>query len=130
MALIGALVLSKVVLVLEHVPLGEWIRRQPAWVDVALRTILYALGVLVVLLLEKGFEGRHEYGGVGPSLAAVFQHADVYHVWANAICLTGALLSYNLLAVVRRHLGGTGLVRLLMSPLPEEPMGVDGNVSR
>ena len=120
MALIGALVLAKVVLVLEHVPLGKWVRAQPALVDVILRTALYAFGVLVVLLLEKGFEGRHDHGGFGPSLISLFQHEDVYHVWVNTICLSGALLGYNVLSVVRRQLGEGGLIRLLMSPLPDE----------
>jgi hypothetical protein len=32
LALIGALILSKVVLILEHVSLGAWIRTRPAWV--------------------------------------------------------------------------------------------------
>lgn len=117
MALVGALVLAKVVLVFEHVPLGAWVRTRPAWVDVILRTALYAMGVFVVLLLEKAFEGRHEHGGFGPSLMAVFQHVDMPHVWANTICLSGALLGYNLLSVVRRHLGDGGLIRLFLSPL-------------
>jgi len=119
-AVIGALVLSKVVLVLQHVPLGAWVRRRPAWVDVVLRTALYALGVLVVLLVEKGFDGRHEYGGFGASLRAVFQHEDVYHVWLNALCLSGALLGYNLLSVIRQRLGSGELLRMLMTPLPNE----------
>ena len=116
--LIGALVLAKVVLILEHVSLGEGTR--PALVDVILRTVFYTAGVFVVLILEKGFEGRHEYGGFGPSLTAVFQHADAYHVWANTICVSGALLAYNVMAVIRRHLGEGGLMRLLMAPMPEE----------
>ena len=120
LVLVGALVLAKVVLVLEHVSLGAWIRTRPALVDVSLRTALYALGVLVVLLLEKAFEGRHEYGGFGPSLAMVFQHAEIHHVWVNTICLSGALLGYNMLSVVRRHLGEGGLLRLFLSPLPEQ----------
>jgi hypothetical protein len=120
LVLVGALVLAKVVLVLEHVSLGAWIRTRPALVDVILRTALYALGVLVVLLLEKAFEGRHEHGGFGASLMAVFQHAEVHHVWVNTVCLSGALLGYNMLSVVRRHLGEGGLLRLLLSPLPEQ----------
>ena len=119
-ALVGALVLAKVVLVLEHVPLGAWTRRKPALIDVILRTALFVVGVLVALLLEKGFDGRHEYGGFGPSLIALFQHADIHHVWVNVICLSGALLGYNILSVVRRHLGEGGLLRLFLSPLPEE----------
>ena len=122
MALVGALVLAKVVLILEYVPFGAWVRSRAAWVDVALRTTLYAFGVFVVLLLEKAFEGRHEYGGFVASLNAVFQHADIYHVWLNFICLSGALLSYNILSVVRKNLGKGTLLRMLLSPLPEEPI--------
>jgi len=117
--LVGALILAKVVLVLEHVPLGAWLRTRPAWLDVVLRTALYALGLLLVLLLEKAFDGRHEHGGFLPSLLGVFQHTDIHHVWANTICLSGALLGYNLLSVIRCHLGEGGLIKLLWSPLPE-----------
>ena len=42
--LIGALVLAKVVLILEHVSLGAWLRNQPVLVNVILRTLLYAVG--------------------------------------------------------------------------------------
>jgi hypothetical protein len=120
MALVGALVLSKVVLILEHVSLGAWVRTRPAWVDVVLRTAIYTLGVALVLALEKGLETRHEYGGFGPALQQLFRHADVHHVWANTIVLSGALLGYNLLSVVRRHVGKGGLLRMFLSPIPEE----------
>lgn len=118
-ALIGALVLAKVVLVLEHVSLGAWVRAQPAWMDVLLRTALYAFGVFVLILLEKAFEGRHEYDSYGASLIAVFQHADVIHVWLNTLCLSVALLSYNMLSVVRKNLGKGALLRMFLMPLPE-----------
>ncbi|MFN0066375.1 MAG: hypothetical protein ACKVYV_01950 [Limisphaerales bacterium] len=121
LALVGALILSKVVLILEHVPLGAWVRTQPAWLDVLLRTALYSLGVAVVLVLEKGFEARHEHGGFGAAVAASFQKADIHHVWASTLALSGALLGYNVLSVIRRHLGGGGLLRLFLSPLPEAP---------
>jgi hypothetical protein len=120
MVLVGALVLSKVVLVLEHVSLGAWVRRQPAWVDVVLRTALYTLGVALVLLLEKGFEGRHEAGGFGPALQHLFRQADIFHLWANILCISGALLVYNAIMVVRRHLGDRGLLQIFLIPLPEE----------
>jgi hypothetical protein len=121
LALVGALILSKVVLILERVPLGRWIRTQPAWVDVVLRTALYSFGVAVVLVLEKGWETRHEHDGFGPAVAALFRRADIHHVWVNTICLSGALFGYNLLSVVRQHLGTGGLRRLFLTPLPESP---------
>jgi len=119
-AVVGALVLSKVVLVLEHVSLGAWVRARPAWVDVVLRTAMYSLGLAVVLVIEKGLEARHVYGGFGPAVRYLFQQADVHHVWANTLCLCGALLGYNALTVVRQHLGKGGFIRVFSSPLPQE----------
>lgn len=120
-ALVGALILGKVVLVAEHVSLGDWVRAQPAWVDVILRTALYGLGVVVVLLLEKSFEGRKEYGDLGASLRGVLQHAEIHHVWANTICVTAALLTWNALAVIRRNLGDREMLGIFLSPLPPAP---------
>ena len=118
MVLIGSLILAKVVMVLEKVPLGAWVRAQPAWVDVMLRTALYTFGVVIVLLLEKALEGRHEHGGVGASLATVFRHEDINHVWANTIAVSVALLIYNALSIIRGHLGKGGLRRLFLLPPP------------
>ena len=121
MALIGALIVAKVVLVLENVPLGVLTRNRPAVVDVAVRTGLYGLGVLVVLLLEKAFEARHEYGGFVSSVVQVVHHQDIPHVLAATIGVTGALLVFNASFVVRRRLGKEGLLPLFLSPLPEQP---------
>lgn len=117
MVLLGALVLSKVVSILEHISLGSWVKNQPAIVDVILRTVLYTFGVFVVLVLEKGIEGRHEHGGFTSSVSYGFKHAEIYHVFANTICVSGALLVYNMLSVVRQHLGHGGLMRIFMTPL-------------
>jgi hypothetical protein len=120
-ALISALILAKVVLVLEHVPLAGWLRTQPAIVVVIQRTILYGIGVLVVLFIEKAFEVRHEQGGFVASLLNVLRHEDVPHVLANTLSTTGALLVFNALTVVKRHLGEYGLARMFLAPLPPVP---------
>jgi len=116
LALIGALVIAKVVLVLEHVPLGPWVRRHAVLFEVLLRTLLYTLGVAAVLLLEKAFEARHEEGGFGVALGRVLQHRDIAHVWANTICVGSALLVFNAVSVLRRHLGEGRLVALFLAP--------------
>lgn len=118
MAIVGTLILAKVVLILEHVSFGNWIRSRPAWVDVLLRTALYSAGVVVVLVLERGIEGRHEHGGFVGAVKAAFQSTDADHIWANAICVSGALLGYNALSVLRRYLGEKHLYKLFLVPLP------------
>jgi hypothetical protein len=115
-AFVGALILAKVVLLLEHVSLGEGFARRPAWVEVAVRTALYAVGVLVVLLLEKAFEVRHEHGGVLRALAGILRHEDIPHVVANAIVATGALLVFNVFSMIRKRLGPRALLDLLRTP--------------
>ena len=119
-ALVGALVVAKVVVLLEHVSLGQWVRNQPVAVDGFLRTLLYTFGVALVLLLEKAFETRHEHGGFGPSLSAVFQHRDIHHVWASTIAVCMALLGFIIFSVLKRRFGGHELKRLFFAKTPAE----------
>lgn len=120
-ALIGAMILAKVVLVLEKVPLGAWMRNRPAWVHVILRTALYAAGTFVVIYLEKTFHARHEHGGFIPSMIHVIHDKNIHQIWANTIAVTFALLVFNALFVIRRHLGKGGLFRIFLAPLQPEP---------
>jgi hypothetical protein len=113
---VGALVLAKVALLLEHVSLGAWFANRPAWVEVVVRTVFYAFGVLLVLLLEKAFEVRHEQGGVLPALAGILRHEDIPHVLANTIVAACALLAFNVLSLIRKRLGPGTLLGLLRAP--------------
>jgi hypothetical protein len=116
LALVSALIVAKVVLLLEHVTLGQWIRQHAVAVDVLLRTLLYTFGVAVVLLLERGFEARHEHGGFGAGVAWIFQHRDMHRVWADTLAVGCALLVFNAVSAVRRHLGEGRLHRVFLSP--------------
>ena len=118
-AVVGALVIAKVLLVMEHVSLGSWVKKQPAYVNVLLRTIMYLAGVFLILLIEKALEGRQEYGGFWSSLESVFNHSDIYHVWVTTICVFLALLGFNLLSLFQNHLGKGGLFKMLLSPPPK-----------
>jgi hypothetical protein len=120
LALLGAWVVAKVVIVMEHVSLGRWVRRKPVAVDIALRTLLYTLGVLIVLLLEKAFEARHEAGGLGKALITLFQPRGIDRVWAATICVGGSLLGFNVLSVLYRDFGGAELRRLFFTTSPAD----------
>lgn len=118
--IVGALIVAKVVLVLENVPIDTWTKNRPAIVHVLARTVLYGFGILIVLFLEKAFEMRHEYGGFVSAMTQVFKHQEIHHVLASTIGVTGALLVFNAMLVIQRHLGDRGLLDLFMSPLPEK----------
>jgi len=46
--------------------------------------------------------------------------ANVTHVWANTVCISGALLGYNMLSVIQRKLGKGVLKRIFFSSLAQE----------
>ncbi|MBX7245083.1 MAG: hypothetical protein K1X53_06270 [Candidatus Sumerlaeaceae bacterium] len=118
LAVVGALIVAKVVLILEHVPLGQWVHTRPAIIDVFLRSLLYAIGVFIVMVLEKSFEARHENGGFLSALGNIAHHRDMPHIYANAICIGGALLIFNTFAVIRRHLGKKQFAKLFLAERP------------
>jgi len=119
-AIVGTLVVAKVVAVMEHVSLGRWTRRHPAALDVALRTLLYTLGVFVAIVLERAIDVRHEAGGFLPGVVWVFQHGEIHHALATTIAVGVALLMFNVQSIVRRHLGERQLSRLFfVIPLAE-----------
>ncbi len=119
--LVGALLLAKIVRWLDHIRLGGWARARPAWVGVVLRTAFYSVGLVVAMLLDAGLEGRQAHGGFIAALEARREAASFPHLLVNSICLTGAFFVYNVLAVLRCHLGGGGLFRLFLKPLPSAP---------
>jgi hypothetical protein len=124
-AIIGALVMAKVVLLMELIPRGQWVRSQPAIVDVILRTLLYTFGVLIVMLLEKAFESRHENGGFSTALLNVFRNRDLYHVWAGVIVVGLSLFGYNAMSVMRLYLGKRQLEKLYFTTPLEQ---IDGKI--
>ena len=90
----------------------------PARKGMAVRTVLYSLGVVVVLALETGFEGKSEHGGFVVALQAAFDGGNAFHFYTNAICITGALLVYNIFSVIRSYHGSRGLLKMFLQPLP------------
>ena len=114
-ALIGALIMAKVIVLMKNIPLGHWVAGQPKIVDVMLRTLLYVVGVFIVVILEKVFEKRHVVTGFYNQLSYVFNNRDIYHVWASTMGIALAIFTYNAFSVVQQKLGKGNLARLFLS---------------
>ena len=114
-AIIGALVMAKVIILMELISLGPWVQRQPPIVDVIMRTLLYSLAVMIVVILEKAFEDRHLAASYGEAISYVFSHRDIYHVWATMIGVAGSIFVYNSFSIVQRMMGKNGLAKLFFS---------------
>lgn len=115
--LIGALILAKVVLILENVPLS-FTKKLPVIVGLLVRTILYSFGVLLVLILEKAFETRNEYGGFWDAVSHVFEGVNIYHFWVNSIVVFGALFFFNFWTILKKRFGDGIIYKVLFSPDP------------
>jgi hypothetical protein len=114
-ALIGALILSKVIILMEYIKLGSWVQRQPAIVDTILRTVLYTIGVVIVVVLEKAFEKRHETDGFGDAVSYVLNNRDIYHVWATTIGTSASIFVYNSFSIIQRFMGKKGVSKLFFN---------------
>ena len=64
-------------------------------------------------------------GGLGNAVKAALQSSGAAHLWANTICISGALLGYNMLSVIRRNLGPGGLRRSFMLPVRDSASSHD-----
>jgi len=119
LAIFAALLAGKVVVVLEKVPLGGWVRSQPAALEVVLRTVIYVAGALIVLFLERGFHARHEAGGFWAGVIHAIQTRDRNQHLATLIGVGVAMLGFNLFVVLHRHFGTWPLLRLFFSRRPQ-----------
>ena len=119
-ALIGALIMAKVVLIMEYIEFGNWVKSKPPIVDILLRTLLYTLGVFVVMLLEKAFEARKEAGGFGNAISHVFDNRDIYKVWASTIVVSISLFWFNVYSIFKLYLKNNEISTLIFkTPLEE-----------
>jgi hypothetical protein len=119
MVIVSSLVVAKVVLVLECVRI-PFSQGQQVWFEVLVRTMLYISGVFVVLVLEKSFEARHEYGGMLEAMTNLADHSDIYHIWVNVISVSGALLLFNMWTIVKNHYGADMFLKLMRTPVPQK----------
>ncbi len=119
-AVIGALIVGKLVVVLEHTPLGDRFAQGALYKDVLNKSVVYTLVVMFVIYLEHAFKVRHEAGGMGAAFVAVFEHRDPRQFWATFICISVTFVTYNLFAGISRHLGEGGM-RTLLFASPEHP---------
>ena len=118
MAFIGSLIVGKVILIVDHIPFGSWIERKPAYVDILFRTFIYSVGIIIILILEKAFELRHEAGGFFEAIPYAFSKTDSYHFYVNSLTVICALFGYNLLNLFKKYFGEGGIRKILSSPPP------------
>lgn len=113
-AVVGALVVAKVVVILENTRLGTRFQDSRRVYHIAYRSVVYTAIVFAVTVVERLFDLYREHGGLQTALEAGWAQRDVHHFLALNICVALAFLVYNTYAEIDPHLGEGGLHRFLL----------------
>jgi hypothetical protein len=119
-ALVGSLVIAKVVVILDETSVGDRFSKHAALIHILWRSLIYTFFVAIVMVLEKIVEGMFDGQAIAEATRNVWLHRNRDHILVSVILMSIAFLFYNTFAVVNRALGKTGLVGVLRSPLADE----------
>jgi len=120
-AVIGALVVAKVVVLLGNTSFGGRFRSGLVAVHVLWRSLLYTAAVFLVTLAERLFDLYRESGGLQLALDRLWMGREYSHFLAMNLCVGLSLLLYNALDQIDRRLGEGGLRKLFFSRGPGDP---------
>jgi ABC-type transport system involved in cytochrome c biogenesis permease component len=111
---VGALVAGKIVVVLDHTPLGTLFdsSERPGLAAVY-RALVYSVVAFVVLAVEKLFHAYRESGALGRAISEAWESRDRSLVLAKVLCVGLSFLGYHLFVAADRRLGKGTLWRAL-----------------
>lgn len=104
-AVVSALVVAKVVVVLNKTSSGERFRSSRLCVHVLWRSLVYTAAVFVATLLERTYDSYRALGEIDAALTRVWAGEDVDHFLALNLSVGVSLLVYNAFAEIGRHMG-------------------------
>jgi len=118
-ALVAALVIAKVVVILDETSVGEKFSKQAAILYILWRSLVYTLFVAIVMVLEKVVEAMFDGQAIVQAATDVWTNKNDSHILVTIIIIAIAFLFYNTFAVLNQALGKAGLLGVLKSPLAD-----------
>lgn len=122
-AVIGALVVAKVVVLLEKTSFGNRFRHGSLIAHAMWRSLVYTAVVFVVTLAEHLVEAYLDQGDLEPAVAGLWASKDFDHLLAANLCVALSFLLYNTFTELDRRLGRGSIRRLLFSTQVVEARG-------
>ena len=113
--IVGALIMGKVVPLLDHTKLGKVFVNSYLILNVLFKTVIYSLIADSLYLLEHIIKERHEHGGFMESLSHAIEHPNTKQVILILMCTFAAMFIYNSFSAVNDHLGKNGLYKLFFT---------------
>lgn len=123
-AVIGALIVAKVVVLLEKTSFGSRFQDGSLIAHVVWRSLAYMAVVLAVTFAEHLFEAYREKGGLDRALSELWASRDFRHFLAMNLCIAISFLLYNTFCEIDRRLG-EGTIRRAVFPPAAADAGPD-----
>ena len=109
LAVIGALIVGKVVVVMNHTKLMSFFQDRPGYVIILYKTTIYVAAVFIVLTAERVFHAYRETGALGSAFSHVWEGRDLFHALGVTVLVAGLFIVYNSLDEISRQMGKDGL---------------------
>ena len=109
-AVVGALVLAKVVLILRDRAFMQAFPNYYGIVRVLYKTTVYLVGVFVILTMERVVEAYGDAGGFLKALQHLAETRKIYHVMAVTLLVGVLLAAFNCWEELLREVGRERLV--------------------
>jgi len=114
-AVLGAFISAKAVLVIESTPLARVLATSKPYLKVIYDCFVYTSIALLFLYLEKVLELAHKEGNLRLAFFTVNHEDDLSQFLATVILAGVAFFGYAVFSVLRRHLGHGELYRLFFT---------------
>lgn len=108
-AVVGALVVAKVVVLLDKTSFGERFASHRRILHVLWRSLAYTAMVFVATSAERLFDLYRETDALSPALSRLWAGEDLDHFLAMNLAVGFSFVLYNVFAEIDRHLGGSAL---------------------
>lgn len=115
-AVIGALIIAKVVIVLEKTSFGSRFQSGRLIIHVLWRSLAYTAAVFVVTLAEQVGEVYFATDNFETAVGKLWSGKQFDHFLALNLCVAVSFLLYNTAREIDRRLGRGSIKRLLFSP--------------
>jgi hypothetical protein len=130
-ATIGALLVGKVVLLADEIPVMKRFHRVPLIFNVAWKTIIYSLAALVIQFLEQFLPLIWHHHSLSIAAVTVWDKIHWPHFWAVHILLIYFLLIYVSFRELARTLGESQFFHLFFGfPRVAAPAQPGGQISK
>ena len=104
-AFVGALLAAKAVLILDETRIGQSLERYRKIVAVAVKTLLYGFGTLLLGYLERFLEALHRSGSFDGAVQQMLDQANVYRFFAWVLGVTLIFAIYFVWSEINEHMG-------------------------